>query len=77
MNVAIVSHGRVLFGRANAEKLELRRAQLRVEVEARYESVLKSAGFWSRWIIRRKIRKEVSALLRAGLPSDYALFGHR
>ena len=77
MNLAIVSHGRVLFWRANAEKINCRRAQLRVEVEARYAGVLKGLGFWSRWIIRRKIKKEVADLLRAELPSSHALFCRR
>jgi hypothetical protein len=77
MNTAIISRGKILFALANAKKNELRRAQIRAEVEARYDGILRSAGFWSRWIIRRKIRKEVSALLRAELPSRQALFSQR
>ena len=77
MNSAIVSDGRVRFWRANAEKIALRRAEVRIEVEARYEGTLRQAGFWKRWFIRSKIRSEVMAILRSEFPSDHALFLRR
>ena len=77
MNTAIVSNGRARFWQANSEKFTRRRAQLWLEAEARYAGELRLAGFWKRWHLRRKIRKEVMATLRSEFPSDQALFWRR
>ena len=77
MNLPIVSGGRILFEQANADKMSRRRVQLQLEVEGRYAGLLKGSGFWSRFIIRRKIQKKVAELLRAEFSSSQALFVRR
>jgi len=77
MNASIVSDGRIRLMRAMEEKARLRQAQLLSEVEARYAEKLLHAAAWRRWLVRRKIRKEIAARLRAEFPSQHALFLRR
>ena len=74
MNASIVADGRERLESALAEKIRLRHAQVLREVEARHEAELASAGFLHRWWIRRRIEKEVAAVLEREFPSRQALF---
>jgi len=70
----IVADGRERFEQARGAAMKLRQAEVAREVEARFAAELATAGVWRRWQISRRIRKEVTAILRKELPSPQALF---
>ena len=76
MNAEIVADGRERLDRAAGERLKLRESEIRREVDARYEAELARSGFWRRLAIRRRIQKEVAAVLGREFPSRHALFIH-
>ena len=74
MNATIVSDGRQRFERARGVEMKLRHAEVLREVEARFGAELAKAGVWRRWLVSRRIRKEVAAILGREFPSRHALF---
>ena len=74
MNVSIVSDGGIRLYEALREKRALRRLQLRREIESRLEAEQRGVGFWERFVVRWRIRKEVASTLKKEFPSAQALF---
>jgi hypothetical protein len=74
MNASIVADGRERLESALVEKIRLRHAEVLRDIGARHESELAGAGFLRRWLIRRRIEKEVTAVLEREFPSRHALF---
>jgi hypothetical protein len=50
-----------------------RLAELRASIEAKYQPELKSASFFRRWVLHRKMKAEFAIERNKIGPSDYAM----